>query len=110
MSRPYINTISASYTNPTFSIDMLYLRLRGGGTFSITGLSSSVIVFNVPRTYGSENDYSDTFNINVGRINGAVAPGSIYLSGVTGPTGSYLFSPTLFFSKLGGRDTFTFST
>ena len=51
MSRPYLNVQSATYSSQTFSMNLDYLRLSGGVTFSVTGLSSSVITFGVTNSY-----------------------------------------------------------
>lgn len=43
MARPYININSITYSSPTMSLNMTFFKLRGGGTFSISGLSNSVL-------------------------------------------------------------------
>ena len=42
MSRPYLNITNVSYSSPVLSVTFELLRLRGGGTISVTGFSQSL--------------------------------------------------------------------
>ena len=102
MSRPYINTLNVAYSNPTFSIDLQYFHVRGGGTFSIYGISNSVISAFAATTstyYSAGTTYS--FNL------GVLATASI--GGVSIGGGKYLYSGTVSYPFQNGFDTFTFS-
>jgi hypothetical protein len=102
MSRPYLNVEKFSYSNPTFSVDLDYLRLRGGGTVSFTGLSSSVVSFGVTNSYNvdsNNNVTGKTFSIHIGSLGGASAPGAVRL----GTSSHYLYTVGLTFSISGTK-------
>lgn len=51
MSRPYLSINSVSYDPGVVSLDILALRIRGGGAISITGLTQSTNVINLSDGY-----------------------------------------------------------
>jgi hypothetical protein len=103
MSRPYIQTLAATYAGPTLSLDLEYLKLRGnpGGTFTVTGVSSSAVSFSVTES----NNLSKWYNVAVTlNPDGAVSLG--------GSPSVYLYNGTLTYTTTGALtqfDTFTFS-
>lgn len=102
MSRPYLNVLNVGYVSPTMSVQIEYLKLRGGGTFSLIGASSSQVVISVTH---SDAVQGRTHSFNVGTLSGSAAPGSTQL----GTSSQYLYNGYIYFSKLGGVDSFTFS-
>lgn len=105
MARPYINTLNAAYSNPTFSIDLQYFHVRGGGTFTVYGISSSPISAFAATTstyYTAGTTYS--FNL------GVLATASLGATLIAGSSPSkYLYSGTVSYPLQGGFDAFTFS-
>lgn len=108
MSRPYIQTLAASVTGLTLSLDLEYLKLRGnpGGTFTVTGVSSSAVSFTVTES----NNYDIVYKVIVGNLNGAITPGAVLLGG---SPSQYLYNGVVTYTTNGGPltqfDTFTFS-
>jgi hypothetical protein len=74
MSRPYININSASYAGATLSLNMTFYKLRGGGTMSVSGLSSSI-------SFNEDHSHSESTGLNY-EIN-EVTVGSLGTSSTT---------------------------
>jgi hypothetical protein len=105
MARPYINTLNTSYSNPTFSIDLQYFHVRGGGTFSIYGISNSVISA-FAATTSIYYSGGTTYSFNLGVL-GTASIGGVLIAG-SSPS-KYLYSGTVSYPLQGGFDAFTFS-
>lgn len=105
MSRPYINTLNATYTNPTFSIDLTYFHLRGGGTFTVYGISSSPISA-FAATTSTYYTAGTTYSFNLG-ILATASIGAVLITG-TSPS-QYLYTGTVSYPFQGTFDSFTFS-
>jgi len=105
MARPYINTLNATYSNPTFSINLQYFHVRGGGTFSITGISSSTISSFAAGTTSYYNG-GTTYSINIGVL-ATASIGGVLIAG-SSPS-KYLYTATVSYPFQNGVDGFTFS-
>lgn len=62
MSIPYIKINSMTYSNNVLTVNSDYSYLRGGGSFSITGFSSS-LYYSKTSSYGS--NISTTFSVGI---------------------------------------------
>ena len=105
MSRPYINSLNATYANPTFSINLQYFHVRGGGSFSITGISSSSISA-FAATTSTYYSAGTTYSFNLGTL-ATASIGGILIAG-SSPS-KYLYSGTVSYPLQKGFDAFTFS-
>jgi hypothetical protein len=105
MARPYINTLNAVYSNPTFSIDLQYFHVRGGGTFTVYGISSSPIsAFSA--TTSTYYSAGTTYSFNLGTL-ATASIGGVLIAG-SSPS-KYLYTGTVSYPFQGGYDSFTFS-
>lgn len=104
MSRPYLNVTNVTYSNPVLSVTFEALRLRGGGTISVTGFSQS-LVLSTTHSYA----WSGASTKGGGLTHALVATFSVASNKVVGT-----HSVGLYFPKLGGIDfeeyTFHYST
>lgn len=105
MSRPYINTLNATYSNPTFSINLQYFYVRGGGTFTVYGISSSAVSAFAATTstyYSAGTTYSFRLGtLATASVGGVLIPGS--------SPSRYIYSGTVSYPLLNAFETFTFS-
>jgi hypothetical protein len=102
MSRPYLNVTNVTYSNPVLSVTLEALRLRGGGTISVTGFTQSLVI-------STTHSYAwDNASTKGGGISDPIV--ATFSVGVTASVAG-AHQVGLYFSKLGGydRSTFTFS-
>ena len=105
MARPYINTLNAVYSNPTFSIDLQYFHVRGGGTFTVYGISSSPISA-FAATTSTYYSAGTTYSFNLGTL-ATASIGGVLIAG-SSPS-KYLYTGTVSYPFQNGFDSFTFS-
>jgi len=99
MSRPYLNVTNVTYSNPVLSVTFEALRLRGGGTISVTGFSQSLVL---STTHSFAWDNASTKGGGI--ADPIVATFSVASNIVVGT-----HSVGLYFAKLGGFDTETYT-
>lgn len=105
MARPYINTLNATYSNPTFSMNLQYFHVRGGGTFSIAGLSAGIYS---PFAAGTTSYYNagTTYSFRVGTL-ATASIGGVLIAG-SSPS-RYIYTATISYPFQNGVEGFTFS-
>jgi hypothetical protein len=97
MAIPYLNINSMSYTSSTnvLTVNVNYSYLRGGGSFSITGLPS-IIYYGVTNSYAlsKSNTYSislsasTTYNVTFSFYKGPYIKYPLFQPSITGVTGA----------------------
>lgn len=100
MSRPYLNVTDVTYNDPVLSVTFELLRLRGGGTISVTGFSQSLTL---STTYSYAWPGASTKS-GAGLTHAIVATFSVNSSNVVGT-----HNVGLSFPKLGGVDHLEYS-
>lgn len=105
MARPYINTLNVAYSNPTFSIDLQYFHVRGGGTFTVYGISSSPISA-FAATKSSYYSAGTTYSFNLGTL-ATSSIGAVLIAG-SSPS-KYIYSGTVTYPLQNSFEAFTFS-
>lgn len=98
MSIPYFYVNSMTYSSSTrvLTLDTGYQYLRGGGSFSITGLSSSTLYYGTLNSYDTSDTYtfsvslpsSTTFNTTINFYKGVINNYSFDAGFSIGMTGS----------------------